>query len=395
MAQGKQEEDRNDVVSSRPLTEETTKRQQLITSARTAAPLPTLPFDLLHEILCRLPVRLLVQLRCLCKSFNTLITDPKFTKKHLCLSTKQNRLVLSSSKFLLYDSPIPSVLSTCTITPTQLNFPVTCKIDHKSFRLSTCDGILCFAIDHKSAILWNPSIRKFRLLPPLKNPQKRKRFPFSLYSFGHDPFIDNYKIIGISFCINHIEVSVNTMGTNYWRRIQDFPGPSRAWDVIRRPGVFVSGTVNFLQYEVFNSTPLVIVSLDLEKESYQNLSRPELEKGKRILQLGRMRDCLCFIAGIDMFLDVWIMKEYGNKESWNKLYHVPHMVDPGFCAYTMVLDISQDSQRLMDFYELSSAILKLVVYDSENGTWHIHEIQNTNLWMNPKVYIESLISPCS
>ena len=52
-----------------------------------AQPLPTLPFDLIVEILCRLPVKLLMQFRCICKSWNSLINDCKFAKKHLNLST--------------------------------------------------------------------------------------------------------------------------------------------------------------------------------------------------------------------------------------------------------------------------------------------------------------------
>ncbi|MCI53759.1 F-box/kelch-repeat protein, partial [Trifolium medium] len=52
-----------------------------------AEPLPTLSLDLIEEILCRLPVKLLVQLRCVCKSWNALISDPKFAKKHLSRST--------------------------------------------------------------------------------------------------------------------------------------------------------------------------------------------------------------------------------------------------------------------------------------------------------------------
>ena len=45
--------------------------------------------------------------------------------------------------------------------------------------------------------------------------------------------------------------------------------------------------------------------------------------------------------------------------------------------------------------EMGSNILKLVVYDSENGTLKIPEIQNINRWIGPEVHIESLISPCS
>jgi len=49
--------------------------------------LSTLPFDLIPEILCRLPVELLLQLRCICKSRNSLINDCKCAKEHLSLST--------------------------------------------------------------------------------------------------------------------------------------------------------------------------------------------------------------------------------------------------------------------------------------------------------------------
>ncbi|MCI15098.1 F-box/kelch-repeat protein, partial [Trifolium medium] len=88
-----EKEDGNDVVSSRSLTMQTinTKRRQLISSTGTltSSPLqpppllPTLTFDLIEEILCRLPVKLLLQFRCLGKYWKSLISDPKFAKKHL------------------------------------------------------------------------------------------------------------------------------------------------------------------------------------------------------------------------------------------------------------------------------------------------------------------------
>ena len=90
--------------------------------------LTTLPFDLLAEILCRLPLKLLLQLQCLCKSFKHLISDRKFAKKHLCLSTKHYHLIVTSANnlggFVLYDSSILSVLSASTITQTQLIWSV-------------------------------------------------------------------------------------------------------------------------------------------------------------------------------------------------------------------------------------------------------------------------------
>ncbi|MCI81356.1 F-box protein, partial [Trifolium medium] len=64
MVSGSDGED--DVISSQALMEKktATKSQQIFTFTATltpALPLPTLPFDLVSEILCRLPVKLLLQ----------------------------------------------------------------------------------------------------------------------------------------------------------------------------------------------------------------------------------------------------------------------------------------------------------------------------------------------
>jgi hypothetical protein len=85
MAEGRSdgEEDPNDIVHT----------TGTITSP---PPLPTLPFDVLPEILGRLPVKLLVLLQSLCKFFYSLIADPTFGKKHLQLSTKHHHLMITS-----------------------------------------------------------------------------------------------------------------------------------------------------------------------------------------------------------------------------------------------------------------------------------------------------------
>ncbi|KAK2406996.1 F-box/kelch-repeat protein [Trifolium repens] len=57
-----------------------------------------IPFDLVEEILCRLPVKFLLQLRCVCKSWNSLISHHKFAKKHLSMSTTRRLHIISYSK---------------------------------------------------------------------------------------------------------------------------------------------------------------------------------------------------------------------------------------------------------------------------------------------------------
>jgi F-box interacting protein len=359
------------------------------TEETTTKTLPILPFDLLIEILCRLPVKLLLQLRCLCKSFNSLIIDPKFAKKHLRLSTTHHLTVSTTNnlgQLLLLDFPKPSDFSTSTVT-----YPDCLKNGHCPFRVRSCDGILCLTMyDNGPAVLWNPSIRTFKILPPLDN----KRF--SAYSIGYDHCINNYKIVACSQDIGKTEVSVHTLGTDSWKRIQDFPYSAPFGGL----GIFVSGTINWLAKDDVSSLH-VIISLDLE-ESYQKLPLPDSEKYPSTT-LGVLRDCLCISRNSTfVFLDVWIMKEYGNKDSWTNLYRVLHMKDQVLCRYPKALYIFEDEQQLlMGCFEpqgFGSYKLKLVAYDSKNSTLEISEIQNISshrMELHPQVYIESLISPCS
>ncbi|GAU24893.1 hypothetical protein TSUD_116170 [Trifolium subterraneum] len=351
-----------------------------------APPLPTLSLDLIEEILCRLPVKLLLQFRCLNKSFKSLISDSKFAKKHLRLSTKRHHLMVSSTnnsdELVLFDSPIASDFPTSTLPLTQISYPNCFKTGY--WTSCSCDGIFCLTMrDHSSAILWNPSLRTFKILPPLDNKPL-----LSAYSFGYDKFIHNYKVIAMSFFTEKCEVSVLTLGMDSWRRIQDFPSSG----LVRGLGIFVAGTVNWLPLDN------LIVSLDLKKELYQKIPQPPLvDLKKGIWTLGALKDCLCIYGSSDdiVFLDIWITKEYRNKASWTKLYCVPHMGIGGICAYTKTMYFFENDRLLVGFYELGSSKFKVVVYDSKNGTFMSPKNQNFNSWTHTEVYIESLISPCS
>ncbi|MCH90873.1 F-box/kelch-repeat protein [Trifolium medium] len=100
--------------------------------------LPTLPFDLISEILYRLPVKLLLQLQCVCKSWKSLISDPNFAKKHLRKSTPRHHLMIKQTKF-----SFPNSLKKKYGTPSGV---------------CSYDGILCFVASKGSFVLWNPSI---------------------------------------------------------------------------------------------------------------------------------------------------------------------------------------------------------------------------------------------
>ncbi|KAL7218697.1 hypothetical protein ACSBR2_011880 [Camellia fascicularis] len=55
-----------------------------------------LPQEVLFDILARLPVKSLLQMRCVCKSWNSLINSPIFITSHMnqTLSNNNNELLL-------------------------------------------------------------------------------------------------------------------------------------------------------------------------------------------------------------------------------------------------------------------------------------------------------------
>ncbi|XP_004499736.1 F-box/kelch-repeat protein At3g23880-like [Cicer arietinum] len=395
------------------------KKQRLTTTMEetlTSPPLPTLSFDLIEEILYRLPVKSLIQFQCVCKSWKSLISDdPKFAKKHLHMSItspRQSRHHLivnfncSSCNGKFWDSPISSVFEAATddyIAQTKLCYPSILKFG--SFKaVGSCHGILCIATQDYF-VFWNPSVGQFNISqPPLDY-----YYNIIVYGFGYDHLIDNYKVV-VVYCydsesdssdedngdddegFSKTQVMVHTLGTDGWRRIHEFPYsviPFGEW------GKFVGGAINWLASEDGSefSYSFSIVSLDLGNESYQEILQPDYGEVNVVsLTLGVLRDCLCIFAHGESFIDVWIMKEYGKKESWNKLFTVPFIEDLGFYPVIKVAYIYEDEQVLLVSRDALKP--KLVVYDYRSDTFKLPEIENIDAAIVPTVYVESLISPC-
>ncbi|KAL5067539.1 hypothetical protein RYX36_018426 [Vicia faba] len=358
-----------------------------------------LPLDLVAEFLCRLPVKSLLQLRCVCKSWNNLISnDLDFTRKHLHLSTKRQTLITSTfsrSKELTVTSYPLDSLQLHSIFTTNATELVRSPLNphYCDDIIASCDGLICLA-NNCHVVLWNPSIRKLKKLPSLEIPQPRGRVT---YAFGCDPFINSYKVVSV-FCCDFESLSIDmkgcksqvkiyTLGTHSWRRIQDFP-PCMV--PCGEPGITISGTVNWFAYsDAVLSSSQVIVSLDLETESYRQISQPDY--GMQVnLTLGTMRDCLCVFSHSHSFNDVWLLQKCGNKESWIKLIRLPYFGDHDyFIHHPKIVYISEDDNHVLLYFKDFSK-LKWVVYDFKHEAVENIKIQEFSL-IDSMVYIESLI----
>ncbi|CAK8564702.1 unnamed protein product [Lathyrus sativus] len=349
--------------------------------------LPNLPIDLVGEIFCRLPVKLLLQLRCMCKSWNSLISDRNFTRKHLSLSTTR-RLHYACYNYepheLIHNSyPLESVLT---------NIPTKFKGRRNLFNriynsiVGSCDGLLCLADRSKGlVILWNPCFKKFKFKesPPFENSENLIKV-YAAFGFGYDHVSENYKVVVLYYpkpnLFNKTKVKVHTLGTNCWKTIESFP-----FGTVEHPAIYIrgTGTLNWIVYTKWvRLGPCFIVSFDLGKESYQKLLPPpgHAEIG---MSLSVLRDCLCVLFDNH----IWVMKEYGIYDSWTKLLSVSYMQDRSKCCLLFdALYIFDDDRVLLETEEDSKT--KVVVYDPKNDTFKVALFKD-----RLHVCLESLISP--
>ncbi|XP_057443367.1 F-box/kelch-repeat protein At3g23880-like [Lotus japonicus] len=371
-----------------------------------APPLPTLPFELVEDILCRLPVKSLLRFRCVCKSWNSLISDTKFARRHLHEFTRYNLILKSGNHFNSY--PLQSDFSAVTPGTTRIEYPL--NSDYNCDIVGSCNGILCYLGFSESRSphlgLWNPSIRTCMELPPLRGTQWWQLKIRRSYGFGYDHLIENYKVVAVFSDMDGLvtEVKVYTLGDDSWRTIQEvFRGyPHDIW------GKFVSGTVNWLSYvnvvdEILDHEQY-IMSLDLGKESVRELCLPDVPKDG--LALGVLRDCLSVVDSLNgSFCVVWVMMEHGNDESWTKMFSVylgdlPLYISKGdnevllpqnlvVCNYDEVL-LPSFSNFVICNYEYSIGKVSMIL-DIQNGKSWILPV--TFFCLEPAVYAESLISP--
>ncbi|XP_058772335.1 F-box/kelch-repeat protein At3g23880-like [Vicia villosa] len=344
-----------------------------------------LPLELIEEILCRLPVKELLQFRCVCKCWNSLICDPKFHEKHLTYSTTLAFHFINyfnpSSKFILTSYPIDTLFTNnnnnnnVTTTFTRLEYPQHYVKGYQyhlltglDYFVGSCHGILCLTNKYGTLLLlWNPSIRKYKELPLFQRPLNNSGRTDVDFGFGYDHVNHVYKVVAVlsyvSYDVTKTEVKVHTLGTDFWKSIHEFPFGCVS---VAHSGQFVAGAINWLAYN--RSHHSFIVSFDLEKESYQQILPPDNTTACR---LGVWKDCMWLISGRDL----WLMKEYGNKESWTKLFTIS-------CDFSKVIDILDDDRVLLEYMD------KMIVYNFTNHTFKFTDFEI--VWP-PQVSVESLI----
>ena len=160
-----------------------------------------LPEEVVLEILHRLPVKSLIQFRCVSKSWNSQITSSAFINSHL---TQSLSLPSNSNKLIVrhrVDSPYVKHYKLIDDNNDSFNQIQNIELPLMSHRIQhfmligSANGLFSL-FEQERFVLWNPSIRKCITLPkPCITVGRITCRP----TFGFDPRANDYKVVRIAF----------------------------------------------------------------------------------------------------------------------------------------------------------------------------------------------------
>ncbi|CAI9118803.1 OLC1v1020416C1 [Oldenlandia corymbosa var. corymbosa] len=241
------------------------------------------PEDLITDILVRLPVKSIDRFRRVSKSWQSLLSSPRFIKDHLAFHNLGD--------------------------PEKLIF--TDASDHSPVMLT-------FTTENRGGSR-NNGVSKKLICPSLPRNEWAK-------GLGYDESSDDYKIVTLSYFYTDNEhepdcaetfVDIYSVKMKTWKRPPASPYDHAVPQVAH--GVFVSGCLHWLACDIkTKGHPSVIAAFDLGHEKFEKVPPPiGVDESKFVFnELIVLGGCLALIVdSYDGVVDVWVMKEYGVQES--------------------------------------------------------------------------------
>lgn len=355
-----------------------------------------LPEEVIADILSRLPVKPLGQFKLVSIPWRSLIESPNFVKLHLnrSIDTKSNQALILREEHL-YSVDFDSLDGPVADAAKLDHHPLRCQ-DYGTEVWGSCNGIVCLSNSLDTVVLWNPSTRRSRRLPyaPIEFPNQPRYFVSRVYGFGYDGVSDDYKLVRIVVLKGreddslHYEVKVYSLRSNSWHRVEEkFPHYP---DLNRVGGVLASGNLHWIvNEETERGKTNLIVSFDLGCEEYGLVPQPEFTHPRFYADVEALGGCLSLICNYYLtHIDIWVMKEYGVKESWTKLIS---MAQPGTLrSFQNVRPIgySKSGGQLL----LQHGPLKLLWYDLKRKTCKSVKIRDVHDLSQVVMCVGSLVS---
>ncbi|XP_061357373.1 F-box/kelch-repeat protein At3g06240-like [Gastrolobium bilobum] len=307
-----------------------------------------LHWDIIYEILLRLPVKSLVRFKCVCKSWLSLISDPHFAKSHYNLSASPSHKLLliersgSETRSLDVDAFLHTDASVILRPPKPGKRP-SLEI------LGSCRGFL-FIERYPNLYLLNPSVGFLRDLSYFEIGQEHHNEVKPLIGFGYDPSTDNYLIVVLFSTFNNDDMAdrlvIFSLRTNSLKEIQM---PHIPFYYSENQSLLFNDAIHWLAYG--ENRLKVILAFDLIKENFYEISLPDgdFTIGFSFCNLGTMGGCLCLCQFDRSKTIVWIMKKYKLQSSWIMIEIARNLSAACMAKGGELVALSFDDGELMKF----------------------------------------------
>ncbi|KAJ7004328.1 F-box protein CPR30-like, partial [Populus alba x Populus x berolinensis] len=306
----------------------------------TGMPKDSITKDMVMQILLKLPVKSILRFRCASKSWNSLITSPGFMKNHLD-KAKQLLLLRTENPVVSYSLHLDNDrVDMCS----RLEFPIPNEAGLFDF-IGCCNGVACLSSQYlqidssRRLVLWNPSIRKTLDLPA---PSSWAAIDKTLLGLGYDAQSDDYKVArvvrlkGPEYADERpFAFQFYSLNSGSWNENADVSSSLANEDTLRsitlhgfgNPAI-VNGVIHWLLHPRENNGMLAL-SFDLSNNSFGELMLPEcFDPTERMaaMSISVFKDSLSFNVlkdyGGNYVCEVWLMNQYGARESWDKQYRI-------------------------------------------------------------------------
>ncbi|EOA21969.1 hypothetical protein CARUB_v10002474mg [Capsella rubella] len=181
-----------------------------------------LPGDVVEEILCHVPATSLKRLRCTCKTWNLLLDDARFARKHFEKAARQILILMLTEKLRVCSTNInlhgvPSI---------GVKGEFSLISSHPSLRIADIDRVfhydgllLCTINDYTSLVVWNPCTgQTIQTTVPYKI--FSCNFALGSYKDKNSGYNSSYKILCYHYGYNGRKgFSICDIKSNSWRTL--------------------------------------------------------------------------------------------------------------------------------------------------------------------------------
>ncbi|XVF31861.1 hypothetical protein REPUB_Repub17cG0030800 [Reevesia pubescens] len=368
-----------------------------------------LPPEVVLHILSRLPLKYLLKLKLVCRAWRSLMQDPLLISKHFLHMAEAD----NEPSFIFQSNwPIPDQLHFLDFSDHSKGKLISKKLPNSALLMylgDSCNGLLCMHDNSCSIYICNPFSRRYIELPKLI------KYPAQVghLGFGFHPATKEYKVIQIVFrrqlrrgnsnvatsTLIQSEVKILTIGSPAWRNLGMIPY-CFIWPASK---AMVNERLHWLSQPNKYTTASLLISFDLETEQFQEVPKPDCcGSDKCFHHVTGLRGCLSAGAYHDNEqLEIWVMKEYGMKESWIKEFsigtYLPQTLQQQDIrsfnysrlrfpnSFVRVLCMLKSGEILLEYKSRA-----LVLYDPRHGTFKEFTFPEMPNWSKLIIHVGSL-----